>query len=198
MIVPIQMQDLQATIIEDTSIVSHFPTMGSCFVVNILLALTSDMVHINQAAVISACLGFSDGVHSLSGNPNANGIYKLAACMCCDKLLHWFVDHGVSLKFLKTHWKWFKANDSVHLDLKGYYLYEGQGSEFWMDPSSTDYPTPFAEGYQHLLALVLVNTGAHFLSAPLARCIIMNGSQFQYSHDFAQIPLTAFLDKAIC
>jgi hypothetical protein len=58
-------------------------------------------------------------------------------------------------------------------------------------------PTPFAEGYRCLLASVLVNTGAHVVSAPLARYSIMNSGHFQYSHEFACILLAEFLDKQV-
>lgn len=61
--------------------------------------------------------------------------------------------------------------------------------------ASMNCPMPFTEGYWCLLQSVLVNTGAHLVSAPLKRYIVMNKRQFWYSHDFAQVPLAAFLDK---
>jgi len=73
--------------------------------------------------------------------------------------------------------------------------YEESVSAAASGDASADCPTPFAEGYRRLLASVLVNTGAHVVSAPLARYIVMNGSRFRYSHDFAHVPLAAFLDK---
>jgi len=63
------------------------------------------------------------------------------------------------------------------------------------DCNAVDIPPPFTEGYRRLLGSVLVHTGDHVVSAPLGRYIVMNGSRFKYSHEFGEVPLSAFLDK---
>jgi hypothetical protein len=113
--------------------VSHFEKiMVVVAVAKLVLALAISMVHINKAAVACACIAFSSGVHGLSGKPDHNGVYKSAACFCCDKLLRWCDNEAVSLKLLRGCRKSYEASEFVHPDLKEYYTYKGQGSELWM------------------------------------------------------------------
>jgi hypothetical protein len=101
-------------------------------VAKLVLALAISMVLINKEAVACACIAFSSGVHGLSRKPDHNGVYKSAACFCCDKLLQWCDNEAVSLKLLRGRRKSYEASEFVHPDLKEYYTYKGQGSELWM------------------------------------------------------------------
>ena len=50
----------------------------------------------------------------------------------------------------------------------------------------------YSEGISRLFSAVIAHSKANIVSAPLARHLVINGSRFHYSHEFARLPIHAF------
>ena len=54
------------------------------------------------------------------------------------------------------------------------------------------------EGLSRLMGAVIVGTGEHVVSAPMASCLVGNGSRFKFSHDFQCVPLRETTELLLC
>ena len=53
---------------------------------------------------------------------------------------------------------------------------------------------PLFEGLSRLMGAVIVNTSEHVCSAPMAACLLRNGSRFQHSHKFKCVPIREMIE----